>query len=228
LVVSVPYSTSKHMASCKYRNSLYSCVVSWSKLSPMILLPCISTYMYMYVHKHACELKALDVSIELGLVLIGVDYEHNIEGVEAMLRLIASHQVTENLNTRNVVYIYTHSPFCMFPSSTLYQFFELSAPTATMDEEPCQKELSTRPFTLVLVSHSHAPPLLPAPHLKFDLRKVSNPPKHARDTCDGRSKHLREHLLASEDFCALLETAQASIDGNMLAFAEKQSEDDGK
>jgi hypothetical protein len=97
-----------------------------------------------------------------------------------------------------------------------------------MNSQPTPQALSTRPFTLVLVSHSYAPPLLPAPHLKFDLRKVSNPPKHARDACDGRSKHLREHLLASEDFCALLETAQASIEGKMLAFAEKQSEDVGE
>jgi hypothetical protein len=97
-----------------------------------------------------------------------------------------------------------------------------------MDSQPPPRELSTRPFTLVLVSHSHAPPLLPAPHLKFDLRKVSNPPKHTRDACDGRSKHLREHLLASEDFCALLETAQASVEGKMLAFAESQREDDGE
>jgi hypothetical protein len=94
-----------------------------------------------------------------------------------------------------------------------------------MNSQPTPQALSTRPFTLVLVSHSYAPPLLPAPHLKFDLRKVSNPPKHARDACDGRSKHLREHLLASEDFCALLETAQASIEGKTVV-AEKQSEDD--
>jgi hypothetical protein len=89
------------------------------------------------------------------------------------------------------------------------------------------RELSTRLFTLVLVSHSHSPPLLPAPDLKFDLRKISNPPKHTRDSCDGRSKHLREHLLASEDFCALLEMAQASIEGKMVV-AEKQSEDVGE
>jgi hypothetical protein len=88
-----------------------------------------------------------------------------------------------------------------------------------MDEQPYPRELSTRPFTLVLVSHSHAPPLSPAPDLKFDLRKVSNPPKHTRDACDGRSKYLREHMLASDDFCALLETAHASIEGKMLGFA---------
>jgi hypothetical protein len=110
----------------------------------------------------------------------------------------------------------------------LHQSVDLSAATATMDEQPYPKEVSTRPFTLVLVSHSHAPPLIPSPHLKFDLRKVSNPPKHTRDAYDGRSKHLREHLLASEGFCALLETAHTGIEGKMLGFAENESEDVGE
>jgi hypothetical protein len=141
-----------------------------------------------------------------------------------VLRLIASHQDTDNLNTCNVVYIYPDPSYCTFPHLVI----QLPEPPPTMTSSPPPRTLSPRPFTLVLVSHSHAPPLLPAPHLKFDLRSFSNPPKHTRDACGGRSKHLREHLLASEDFCALLETAQASIEGKMVGFAEKQSEDDGK
>jgi hypothetical protein len=81
-------------------------------------------------------------------------------------------------------------------------------------------ELPARPFNLVLISHSHAPPLLPEPHLKFDLRKTSNPPKHIRDAYDGRSKRLREHMLSSDDFCALLDTAQARIEEQMPSFTE--------
>jgi len=81
-------------------------------------------------------------------------------------------------------------------------------------------ELPVRPFNLVLISHSHAPPLLPEPHLKFDLRKTSNPPKHIRDAYDGRSKRLREHMLSSDDFYALLDTAQARIEEQMPSFTE--------
>jgi hypothetical protein len=86
----------------------------------------------------------------------------------------------------------------------------------------------TRPFTLVLISHSHAPPLLPEPHLRFDLRKTSNPPKHIRDAFDGRSKRLREHMMASDEFCALLDTAQARIEEQMSSFAEKDRGGAGK
>lgn len=87
--------------------------------------------------------------------------------------------------------------------------------TAEIQDPP---ELTTRAFTLVLTSHSHAPPLLLEPHLKFDLRKTSNPPKHIRDAYDGRSKRLREHMMASDEFCALLDTAQARIEEQMSSF----------
>lgn len=83
-----------------------------------------------------------------------------------------------------------------------------------------QAELAIRPFTLVLISHSHAPPLLPEPHLKFDLRKTNNPPKHIRDSYDGRSKRLREHMMASDKFCDLLGTVQASIEEQMALIVE--------
>jgi hypothetical protein len=145
-----------------------------------------------------------------------------------VLRLIASHQVTANFNIGNVVYIYPYSSSCVFSPLILLQSVEPSAAIATMDEQPYPRELSMRPFTLVLVSHSHSPPLSPTPDLKLDLRKVSNPPKHTRDACDGRSKHLREHLLATDDFCALLETAQMSIEGKMMGFTKNRSEDLGE
>lgn len=79
-------------------------------------------------------------------------------------------------------------------------------------------ECPTSPFTLVLVSHSHAPPLVPEPCLKFDLRKTRNPPKHIRDAYDGRSKRLREHMMANDDFFALLDSAQARVEEQMLLF----------
>lgn len=89
-------------------------------------------------------------------------------------------------------------------------------------------EVPTRPFTLILVSHSHAPPLVQAPHLEFDLRKTSNPPKHIRDAYDGRSKRLREHMMASDEFCALLDSAQARIEERMSSFIESDRGVSGK
>ena len=113
--------------------------------------------------------------------------------------------------------------------------FEIITAPLTMDElnpnladGQGPEELLTRQFTLVLVSHSHAPPLLPEPHLKYDLRKMSNPPKHIRDAYDGRSKRLREHMVASGEFCALLDTAQARIVEQMSSFTEIGRGDQGK
>jgi hypothetical protein len=94
------------------------------------------------------------------------------------------------------------------------------------DQSPA--ELPSRPFTLVLVSHSHAHPLLLEPHLKFDLRKTSNPPKHIRDAYDGRSKRLREHMLSNDEFRALLDTAQARIEEQMSSFAVIDRGDQGE
>lgn len=88
--------------------------------------------------------------------------------------------------------------------------------------------LPTRPFTLILISHSHAPPLVPKPQLKFDLRKTSNPPKNIRDAYDGRSKRLREHMMAGDDFCALLDTAQTRIGEQMSSFAGPGRGDPGQ
>ena len=94
------------------------------------------------------------------------------------------------------------------------------------DQSPA--ELPTRPFTLVLISHSHAPPLLPEPHSKYDLRKTSNPPKHIRDAYDGRFQRLREHMLSSDEFCTLLDTAQARIEKQMASITENHAEGSGK
>ncbi|KAF2173844.1 hypothetical protein M409DRAFT_48762 [Zasmidium cellare ATCC 36951] len=65
--------------------------------------------------------------------------------------------------------------------------------------------------TLAIWSHSHAPPLIPAAEISFDLRRVTNPPKHIRDSYDGRSKRLREHLLHDATFVNLLQSAMEEI-----------------
>jgi len=89
----------------------------------------------------------------------------------------------------------------------------------TMDESPpTQNPINPTPEQpiLILISHSHRHPLSPAPNLKFDLRKVSNPPKHIRDAYDGRSKRLREHMMHMEDFTSLLEASKTSIEEEMV------------
>ena len=93
-------------------------------------------------------------------------------------------------------------------------------PTPNPADDQSPAEVTTRPSTLVLISHSHAPPLLPEPDLRFDLRKIRNPPKHIRDAYDGRSKRLREHMMASDELCALLDTAQRRIEEQMASFVE--------
>lgn len=91
-------------------------------------------------------------------------------------------------------------------------------------DEPPPAQNSTTPTTeqpiLVLISHSHRRPLSHPPDLKFDLRKVSNPPKHIRDAYDGRSKRLREHLMHMEDFASLLEAAKSSIEEEMKVLTQ--------
>jgi hypothetical protein len=90
-----------------------------------------------------------------------------------------------------------------------------------MDESPPTQN-STIPTTeqpvLILISHSHRHPLSRPPNWKFDLRKVSNPPKHIRDAYDGRSKRLREHVMHHEDFTSLLDTAKRSIEEEMTVL----------
>lgn len=64
---------------------------------------------------------------------------------------------------------------------------------------------------LVIWSHAHAPPLQPPADVSFDLRRVPNPPKHIRDSYNGRSKRLREHLLHDATFTSLLNSAREEI-----------------
>jgi hypothetical protein len=109
-----------------------------------------------------------------------------------------------------------------FPSSwvcgTTAILLKMDNPTPDFANSQGPEAIPSRPLTLVLISHSHTPPRLPAPHLKFDLRKLNNPPKYIRDAYDGRSKRLREHMQAGDEFCALLTTAQAKIEEQMLSF----------
>lgn len=77
---------------------------------------------------------------------------------------------------------------------------------------------ASKPYSVAFISHSHSPPLLPEPSLKFDLRRLKNPPKHIRDAYDGRSKRLREHMLADEGFRALLDAAQAEVEERILGL----------
>ncbi|KAK6344431.1 hypothetical protein TWF696_008068 [Orbilia brochopaga] len=54
-------------------------------------------------------------------------------------------------------------------------------------------------------------PLQPPATLRYDLRKITNPPKQLRDTSDGRSKKLRDHLTNNKDFMQLLDTIHTDI-----------------
>ncbi|KAJ6259552.1 hypothetical protein Dda_5189 [Drechslerella dactyloides] len=60
-------------------------------------------------------------------------------------------------------------------------------------------------------SGAHYGPLQPPATLRYDLRKIPNPPKQLRDTLDGRSKKLRNHLTNDEQFMQLLDTIHADI-----------------
>lgn len=75
-----------------------------------------------------------------------------------------------------------------------------------------------RPHSLVFVSHARRPPFLPRPTLEFDLRTIGNPPKHIRDAYDGRSKHLRDHMLSNGEFMGLLRTAKVEIEEKIFAL----------
>lgn len=101
----------------------------------------------------------------------------------------------------------------------IFSYLRMDSPDIQSPNLQSPNDYPARLYILTLVSHSHSPPLNPAPQLKFDLRKITNPPKLIRDSCDGRSKRLREHMLANDDFVALVETAQASIAEEMMALA---------
>ncbi|RFU35112.1 hypothetical protein B7463_g1246, partial [Scytalidium lignicola] len=69
--------------------------------------------------------------------------------------------------------------------------------------------------TLVLISHSHSPPLLPPPQLKFDLRSLPNPPKHIRDAYTGVSSRLQEWLKNDPRFISKRDSIRHEIEGIM-------------
>lgn len=71
---------------------------------------------------------------------------------------------------------------------------------------------------LIIYSHGRNPPLQPPPDLKYDLRNIPNPPKALRTTSDGRSKRLREHLLAEPKFT---QTLGRAVDEIRMAMDEK-------
>jgi hypothetical protein len=66
--------------------------------------------------------------------------------------------------------------------------------------------------TIHLFSHARSPPLQPQADLKYDLRKVPNPPKHMRDDYDGRSMRLRRDMKLDSVFRSLLNKARADIE----------------
>lgn len=64
---------------------------------------------------------------------------------------------------------------------------------------------------LQIFSYAHSPPLTPAPHLKYDLRKISNPPREMRQSYDGRSRRLKEFMSHDEDFVRMRDRAEREI-----------------
>jgi hypothetical protein len=96
-----------------------------------------------------------------------------------------------------------------------------------MDEPPPTQnpiDTTTEQPVLIIISHSHRRQLSSPPNLKFDLRKVNNPPKHIRDAYDGRSKRLREHMMHIEDFTSLLDTAKKSIEEEMMVLIQNKKD----
>lgn len=93
---------------------------------------------------------------------------------------------------------------------------------------------------LILISHSHAPPLTPPPGLKFDVRGLPNPPKNVRDSYDGRAKRLQEWLEGDERFEERRGEIRGVIEGEMetvlerwerrdvLRWSSGEARDDGK
>lgn len=76
---------------------------------------------------------------------------------------------------------------------------------------------------LLLISHSHSPPLNPSPHLKFDVRSLPNPPKNVRDAYDGTSKRLQEWMRSEESFLGKRDSVKEEI-GKRLEIAIKDWE----
>jgi len=81
---------------------------------------------------------------------------------------------------------------------------------------------------IIIISHGHSPPLVPPAELKYNLRRIPNPPKRIRDALDGRSKRLRDHMREHEEFMSLLDQAHKEIQqAAMASLAVPQKTDGG-
>lgn len=79
--------------------------------------------------------------------------------------------------------------------------------------------------TLVLISHGSSPPLNPAPHLRFDVRSLPNPPKHIRDAYNGTSKRLQQWMQSDGRYIARRDEIKSEIEEamtNMTAAHEQK------
>ncbi|KXS14862.1 hypothetical protein M427DRAFT_57263 [Gonapodya prolifera JEL478] len=68
---------------------------------------------------------------------------------------------------------------------------------------------------LALTSHSHSPPLNPAPEFRHYLRRVPNPPKAVRDAYTGLHKRLRDHMMREPVFVEMVDNAEEEIRARM-------------
>ncbi|KAL2069854.1 hypothetical protein VTL71DRAFT_14533 [Oculimacula yallundae] len=76
---------------------------------------------------------------------------------------------------------------------------------------------------LILISHGHAPPLKPPPQLKFDVRNLTNPPKHIRDAYNGTSSRLQEWMLSDDRFVERRDIIRKGIQVVMMQmFSERE------
>jgi RNase adaptor protein for sRNA GlmZ degradation len=71
---------------------------------------------------------------------------------------------------------------------------------------------------LVLISHRHSPPLIPAPQLRFDVRSLPNPPKHIRDAHNGTSKRLQEWMQTDQRFIIRRDEIASQIEAAMTTM----------
>jgi RNase adaptor protein for sRNA GlmZ degradation len=104
--------------------------------------------------------------------------------------------------------------------------FSLPGQLLGEEDEFVQTELRSGSFpTLVLISHSHSPPLNPPASLSFDLRALANPPKYIRDAHNGTSKRLREWLNHDLGFVARRDAIRMLIVEAMEEFDTVQDEE---
>lgn len=74
--------------------------------------------------------------------------------------------------------------------------------------------------TIEIISHAHAPPLDPPADVKFDLRRIENPPRQQRNEYDGRAKRMRKEFLQDPQFETLVETARKEV-SDLVAARQK-------